>query len=170
MPIIKLTDIHKTFAQGPLFNGLNIQFYPKEKVGLIGANGSGKTTILKLILDSEEPDMGKIIKRKSLRIGYLPQEPAFDGSKTVVEEMHAGLDELLDMQRKIQQTSEKLGQLSGDKLAEAMKEFDRLSHTFELGGGYTYEARVNTILAGVGFDKELYNVKTSAVSGGQLSR
>ena len=170
MPIIKLSDISKSFDQGMLFDSLSVQFYPGEKIGLIGANGSGKTTMLKMILDQEEPDTGKIIKRKNLKIGYLPQEPVFDGKKTIIEEMHAGLDDLLKNQEKIEQLSEKMGQLSGDELAETMKEFDRLSHAFEMNGGYTYEARVNTILHGVGFDHQFLHTKTSALSGGQLSR
>ena len=170
MPIIKFTDINKSFDQGMLFDSLSVQFYPGEKVGLIGSNGSGKTTLLKMILDQEEPDTGKVIKRRNLSIGYLPQEPAFDGEKTIIEEMHSGLDDLLTTQTKIEHISEKMGSLSGNALAETMKEFDRLSHAFEMNGGYTYEARVNTILAGVGFDQQFLHTKTSALSGGQLSR
>ncbi|AQT67310.1 putative ABC transporter ATP-binding protein YjjK [Anaerohalosphaera lusitana] len=170
MPIIKLTDIHKSFDRNPLFYGLKAQFYPGEKVGLVGPNGCGKTTLFKMILSEVDPDVGEVSVRKGLKIGYLPQEPIFCGDNTVLQEMHAGLADLFKTQKKIETLASRLGELSGDELEEAMAEYDRLSHLFERNGGYTYEARIRSILHGVGLEEPLYNAKTSTLSGGQLSR
>jgi ATP-binding cassette subfamily F protein 3 len=170
MPIITLTDIHKSYGPEVVFSGLNQRFYANEKVGLIGPNGSGKTTLLKLILGETEPDVGQVILRRGLRIGYLPQEPVFDGGRTLLEEMHAGLEDVLMLQKKMQAAAERLTGLHGRELKAVMEEYDRLGRQFELAGGYAYETRIHTTLAGLELGEELYQTKTDALSGGQLSR
>jgi len=170
MPLITLTDIHKSFGSEVVLDGLGERFFPGEKVGLIGPNGCGKTTILNLILGKIEPDIGKIIKRKGLRIGYLPQEPVFDGALTVIEQMHAGLESVLGIQRKLDELAGSFGNLNDTALKTAMTEYERISRQFELAGGYEYETKVHTVLAGLGFGTDTYETKTEALSGGQLSR
>ena len=170
MPIVTLKQLHKSFGPDIVFDDLDQRLYAKEKVGMVGANGSGKSTLLNLIVGNIEPDMGQVVKRKGLRIGYLRQEASFDGKLTILEEMHSGLDEVLAMQRKLAHLAETFGKLSGDKLKAAMAEYDKLSNRFELSGGYVYETRIHRILAGLGFKQEQYGLTTSALSGGQLSR
>jgi ATP-binding cassette subfamily F protein 3 len=170
MPLIRLENIYKSFGTDHLFEGLELKIYRKEKVGLIGSNGSGKTTLFKMILGTEPPDAGEIIKRDGLSIGYLPQEPYFDGKKTVIEEMHSNLAHLFEMQEKVEALARQMETLKGEKLESVMAEYEELSIHFELAGGYDYETQIKLILAGVGIDEEFYNVKTSALSGGQLSR
>ena len=87
--IVTLNDIHVSFGPEIVLDEMELQLHPGEKVGMVGANGTGKSTILKLIIGQITPDKGKVIKSKSLRIGYLPQEAAFSGQRTVLEEMHA---------------------------------------------------------------------------------
>lgn len=168
--MVTLTDIYKSFGPDVVFSGLNQRFYANEKVGLTGVNGSGKTTLLKLMLGEIEPDAGKIVQRKGLRIGYLPQEPVFDSEKTVFDEMHTGLEKLLLLQRKTLAAAERLAGLSGRELKAAMQEYERLSRRFELAGGYGYETQIRVILTGLGVGEELYDAKTRTLSGGQLSR
>ncbi|MBW8015936.1 MAG: ABC-F family ATP-binding cassette domain-containing protein [Planctomycetes bacterium] len=170
MPVISLIDVHKCFGSEIVFEGVSARFFAGEKVGLVGNNGSGKTTIFRLILGEIDADVGEVRVRKGLRIGYLAQEAVFDGTRTVVEEMHAGLEDLFAIQERMEDISKRLGVLSGDALEGAMKEYDRLSHAFEISGGFTYEAKTKSILAGLGFGEEHFDLKTSALSGGQLSR
>lgn len=170
MAIITFQDIHKSFGTEIVLDGLSLDLHDGEKVGLIGPNGCGKTTLLKLILGTVEPDMGKVICRKNVRIGYLPQEPLFSGQHTLIEEMHAGFESILAIQKRMLAMGEKLGRLTGAELETAMKEYDRLHHEFELAGGYNYETKTHAILAGLGFEDKHYDLKTTALSGGQLSR
>jgi ATP-binding cassette subfamily F protein 3 len=170
MAIITLSDIHVAFGPEVVLDKLNLQLHPGEKVGMIGANGSGKSTILKLIVGQIEPDMGKVSRQKSLNIGYLSQETTFSGNRTVTEEMHAGVEHLLKLQWQIHAVSGEMENLAGSELKAMMKKYDHLCHDFELTGGYEYEIRIRKTLAGLGFESELHNVKTSALSGGQLSR
>ncbi|MHC5191025.1 MAG: ribosomal protection-like ABC-F family protein [Planctomycetota bacterium] len=170
MSLVVFQDVHKSFGPEVVFDRLGLNFYPGQKVGLIGANGSGKTTLFKLILGDEQPDTGRITCAKDAKIGYLPQEPIFDGDRTVIEEMHEGLSEILTLNRQIAAFAEKMEALSGKELADAMNSYDRLCHQFETAGGYACEARIKSILAGLGIGNEHYEAKTSTLSGGQLSR
>ena len=170
MSIVSLVNVHKSFGNEVVFGGVDARFFGGEKVGLVGANGCGKTTIFRLILGEIEADVGEVRKRKGIRIGYLPQEASFDGTKTVLEEMHSGLEELFAVQGRMEEVSKRMGALSGKSLDEAMREYDLLTHAFEIGGGFTYESKTKTILAGLGFEQEHFDVKTDALSGGQLSR
>lgn len=170
MAIVTLSDIHVAFGPEVVLDKLNLQFHPGEKVGMVGVNGSGKSTILKLIVGQIEPDMGKVVRRKALRIGYLAQETAFSGNHTIMEEMHAGVKHLLKLQQEIQVVSREMESLSGSELKAMMKKYDRLCHDFEIAGGYEYEIRILKTLVGMGFDPDLHYARTSALSGGQLSR
>jgi ATP-binding cassette subfamily F protein 3 len=170
MAIVTLRDIHVAFGPEVVLDKLNLQLHPNEKVGMVGANGSGKSTILKLIVGQVNPDIGRVIKKKGLSIGYLQQEATFSGDYTVLEEMHAGVEHLLKLQQEIRAVSHEMENLTGSALQSGMKRYDRLCHDFEIAGGYEYETRINITLAGLGFEPELHNAKTSALSGGQLSR
>ncbi len=170
MAIVTLQDIHKAFGSEVVLDHLTVAFHPGEKVGMVGPNGSGKSTILKLITGAVQPDMGRVIRQKGLRIGYLPQEATFSGRRTVMEEMHAGVDHLLRLQATIHEVSKEMESLSGSALQAKMAQYDRLCRDFELAGGYEYEIRINATLAAMGFEPELHHARTTALSGGQLSR
>ncbi len=170
MAIVTLQDIHKAFGSEVVLDQLTVAFHPGEKVGMVGPNGSGKSTILKLITGAIQPDMGRVIKQKGLRIGYLPQEATFSGRRTVMEEMHAGVDHLLKLQTSIHTVSQEMESLTGSALQAKMAQYDRLCRDFELAGGYEYEIRINATLAAMGFEPALHHSKTTAMSGGQLSR
>ncbi len=170
MAIVELSDIHVAFGPEVVLEHLNLQLHAGEKVGMVGVNGSGKSTILNLIIGRVEPDIGRVIKQKGLRIGYLPQEATFKGNRTVMEEMHAGVEHLFRLQREIQAASGEMESLTGSPLKAKMKQYDRLCHDFEIAGGYAYEVHIQTTLTGLGFEAELHEAKTSTLSGGQLSR
>ncbi|UCG56571.1 MAG: ABC-F family ATP-binding cassette domain-containing protein [Phycisphaerales bacterium] len=170
MAIVTLSDIHVAFGLEVVLDQLNLQLHPGEKVGMVGVNGSGKSTILKLIVGRIDPDIGRVVKQKSLRIGYLAQEATFRGDRTVLEEMHAGVEHLLRLQRAIHKVSGEMEDLTGSALQAKMKHYDRLCSDFEIAGGYAYETSIHATLAGLGFEPELHNAKTSVLSGGQLSR
>ncbi len=170
MPIVTLKDIHISFGPQVIFDRLDLKIYPAEKVGLVGPNGCGKTTLLRMILGALTPDIGQVLQRKSVRIGYLSQEPVFCGEKTVLEELHASAQEILNLQKRLHDSAEALSGLSGSELKAAMHQYDRLGSEFELIGGYKYETKIKEIAAGLGLEEKHYQLKTSQLSGGQLSR
>jgi len=170
MSIVTLRDIHIAFGMEVVLDKLNLQLHAAEKVGMVGANGSGKSTILKLVVGQIKPDMGRLIKQRGLRIGYLAQEATFGKGRTVLEEMHVSVGHILKLQKSIQAVSGEMESLGGSALKARMRRYDRLCHDFEIAGGYEYETRILSTLAGIGLEPELHQAKTSALSGGQLSR
>ncbi len=170
MAIVTLSEVHKAFGSEIVLDRLNLQLYAGQKVGMVGPNGSGKSTILKLIVGQVRPDMGQVLNHKGLRIGYLPQEATFSGERTVLEEMHAGVQDLLRLQQTIETAAHQMESLGGPALQAKMRQYDSLCHDFEIAGGYACETRIKTTLAALGFEPELHRAKTSALSGGQLSR
>jgi len=170
MALVTMQDIQITFGPETVLDRMNLQLYPGEKVGMVGANGAGKSTILKLIVGDIKPDMGEITKTKGLRIGYLAQEATFQGNRTVLEEMHASVEHIFRLQLEIQNISNAMAAVTGSPLRAKMKQYDRLCHEFEIAGGYDYEIRIQTILAGLGLEPDLFQVQTTTLSGGQLSR
>jgi ATP-binding cassette subfamily F protein 3 len=123
-----------------------------------------------MVLGILPPDAGQVQQRKALRIGYLPQEPVFGGEKTVLEELHGSAQEILDLQKRLHDSAETLSGLSGGELKSAMHQYDRLSGEFEITGGYRYETKIKEIAAGLGLEEKHYSLKTTQLSGGQLSR
>ena len=170
MPIVTLKNIHTSFESQVIFDRLDLKIYPAEKIGLVGSNGCGKTTLLKIIMGLLTADAGDVHQRKGLRIGYLPQEPVFSGEKTVFEELHSSAQEILDLQKRMHDSAEILSRFSGDELKSAMQQYDRLSGEFEITGGYRYETKIKEIAAGLGLQEKHYSLKTTQLSGGQLSR
>ncbi len=170
MPIVSLKDIHKSFGSDIVFDGLDQRIYPNEKVALIGANGSGKTTLAKLIIAAENPDTGTVICRKGIQIGYLPQEPLFDGRSTVLEEMESAVADIIQMQEQMTNLTNQMADDNGKQLTDRFGEYDRLRAKFETAGGYGYISRIKAVLAGLGLDEKAHELKTSQLSGGQLSR
>ena len=170
MAIATFRNVHKSFGGQIVFDNLNLQIHPSEKVGMIGANGSGKSTILKLVTGFLTPDMGEVIKQKGVRIGYLPQEAGFETDRTVIEEMYAGLEGVFELQDKIHKVSLEMERSVSAELKDKMRQYDLLLHRFELAGGYEYEIRIKATLAGLGFEQSEFDEKLSALSGGQLSR
>jgi len=165
MAIVTLNDIHVAFGPEVVLDKLNLSLHPGEKVGMVGANGEGKSTILNLIAGQITPDIGRVVKQKGLAIGYLRQETAFSGKRTIMQEMHAGVGHLLKLQRSIHDVAHEMETLAGSALQAKMKQYDRLCHDFEIAGGYAYEIRIHATLAGLGFAPELHHAKTSALSG-----
>jgi ATP-binding cassette subfamily F protein 3 len=170
MSLINLKEIYVQFGSQIIFERLDLKLFPAEKVGLVGPNGCGKTTLLRLILGTLPPDAGQVHQRKNLKIAYLPQEPVFSGDKTVLEELHDAAGEILALQKKLHQSAESLSALSGSELKYEMQRYDRLSAEFEIIGGFRYETKIREIASGLGFAEKHYSLKTSRLSGGQLSR
>jgi ATP-binding cassette subfamily F protein 3 len=151
--MIELTGIGKRYGDKLLFEGVNWLLRPDDRVGLVGANGSGKTTILRMIAGQETPDYGQITRLKGSTVGYLPQEGLTHTGRTVFDECLAVFAEVLGLEAEERELEARLGALPHDseEYRAAAERYSEVHHQFEVHGGYALEAQVGTVLAGLGF-------------------
>lgn len=170
MSIITGNHLGKTFGAHTIFTGIGFTVAHGAKIGIVGPNGIGKSTLLGLISKTEEPTTGTINIANGVRIGYLYQEAihAFgDVTSTLIDEMNGVFAHIhaLDSQLRDLET-----QMQTDSSADVLEAYGDALEAFEQGGGYDYETRIHQTLAGLGFFDDDYHTSIAHLSGGQKTR
>ncbi|MCI0488409.1 MAG: ABC-F family ATP-binding cassette domain-containing protein [Blastocatellia bacterium] len=168
--LFRLEEVHKSYGAHDVLRGATFQINPAERVGLVGRNGVGKTTIFRLVTGTEEPDRGQVVLLKNLRLGLLRQQPYFDGTKSVREEALSVFTEVRAIEEGMSRLEHVMSEAAGEALDEAMHAYSDLRHRYEMEGGFTYSARADSVLAGLGFKAEELDDPADQLSGGQKAR
>ncbi|WP_027088468.1 ribosomal protection-like ABC-F family protein [Thomasclavelia saccharogumia] len=165
--LIECSNITKSFQGIPLLKDITFKIDDHDKIAIIGVNGAGKTTILKIISGEEEYDGGNLFSNKELSLGYLKQQHDLNMNKTVYD---TGLDvfaPLLAIENRLRELEVLM---SNDHSEKILNEYDRLTHEFQEHDGYSYPSKLTGVLKGLGFSEEEMNFKVSMLSGGQKTR
>ncbi len=170
MSLLLVDDVAKRYGAHEVLRGVRFQIDPGQKVGLVGRNGGGKSTLLRLIEGLEPPDGGRIVLRKGARLGHVPQVPSFEPGQTARAYVESGLAEAHELAREVTLVAERMGTLEGSALERALREHDRLTERLELAGGWELDRRVESVLSGIGLDPALWGRDTNTLSGGERSR
>jgi len=165
MSLISVSSLTKSFGAFDLFANLSFAIDKGARIGLVGPNGVGKTTLIRIIAGQDEASAGKVSKARGVRIGYLSQEADFKMEGTLWDACHSVFDELIKQQNELHRLEELMA-----TDAEVITEYGKLQEEFERRGGYTYETRIRQILTGLGFDSEDYGLSLNYLSGGQRTR
>ncbi len=170
--MLQLTGAGKRFGPKLLFEDLDWLITPKDHVGLVGGNGTGKSTLLKVIAGIDSLDYGSIQAMKGIRIGYLPQDGLSLTGRTVFEECMSVFDSLRDMERELEALTVRMSELdpAGAEYAQVADRFTRVDSEFRTRDGYAIEAKVGAVLTGLGFDKTDWSRYTEEFSGGWQMR
>lgn len=168
--LFRLADVHKSYGTQEVLRGVTFQINPGEHVGLVGRNGAGKTTILRLIVGAETPDQGDLERQRNLRVGVLAQHVDFGGEATVLEAALGVFERLLQLERTMRELELAMTEETGDRLDQVMHEYSEAQHIYEHEGGFTYHARAESVLLGLGFSKEEFSKKAASLSGGEKNR
>ena len=170
--MIQLSGAGKRFGQKLLFEGADWLITAKDRVGLVGANGTGKSTLLKILGSMETLDYGSISVAKGISSGYLPQDGLTLEGKTVFAECMAVFSELRAMEGEMEDLTRRMSELDTQSAAytQVADRFHRIDHEFRTRDGYAIEAQVGTVLAGLGFRKEDWTRPTEEFSGGWQMR
>jgi ATP-binding cassette subfamily F protein 3 len=168
MSLITINNLAKSFGPDDIFSDITASIPQRARIGLVGPNGVGKTTLLRILLGLDEPSDGRVYRARVLTSGYLPQEASFEESGELWTACLAVFEEL----RRQQAELEGLEKLMSDpvRAGEVMEKYGRLQHEFDLAGGYTYETRIRQTLTGLGFVPGDLRRPLSQLSGGQRTR
>ncbi|HSS96576.1 MAG TPA: ABC-F family ATP-binding cassette domain-containing protein [Terriglobales bacterium] len=170
--MIQLSGAGKRFGHKLLFEGADWLITSKDRVGLVGANGTGKSTLLKVLGSMETLDYGSISVAKGISSGYLPQDGLTLEGKSVFAECMAVFSELRAMEQEMEDLTRRMSELDTQsaEYSQVADRFHRIDHEFRTRDGYAIEAQVGTVLAGLGFRKEDWTRQTEEFSGGWQMR
>ncbi len=168
--LFRLADVHKSYGAQDVLRAVNFQINPGEHVGLVGRNGAGKTTILRLITGVETPDRGEIERLRGLRVGVLAQHVDFRGTTTVLEAALGVFERLLGFEFRMRELEHLMTEVEGERLDAVMEEYSEAQHTYEHEGGFTYQARAESVLLGLGFARDEFGKIAENLSGGEKNR
>lgn len=168
--ILSCNGIKKTFVDNDILRDASFHINEHDKVALIGANGCGKTTLIKIIMGVMTADGGEVTMSKETSVGYLPQNALLDSKRTVYDEMMTAKQDLIELEEKIEIMNRQLSTLSGDELEKMIETVHTATERFEQLGGYVYKSEVKGILLGLGFSTEDFEKSVDKLSGGQKTR
>lgn len=174
MILLQVQQVARYFGADTLFENVSLDVSDNSRIALVGRNGVGKSTLLKMIIGNESPDAGQITKKKGLTIGYLAQNTGLESDKTIYGEMLSVFERLQIMEKNLHEMEAKIADPGADHSSSAysqlLNQYDQLLHDFEEQNGYGYEAEVRSVLHGFHFEQEDYDRKISSLSGGQKTR
>ena len=168
MSVLTIQNLTISFEDRVLFQNLNLGLEAGERLALVGANGCGKTTLLRLITGELAPDAGQVVLGRHVRLGYAAQEEGVreeeTGERSIYEEALAVFGPLMETERELAQVTDELQHNHSEAL---LHRHDELLGVFERGGGLTYQARTRSALIGLGFAEEEHGRPAASLSGGE---
>ncbi len=172
MLLMNLENINKSYGTNIILDQVDFTINDRERLGLIGVNGAGKTTLLKIIMGELTADSGTITFAKSLSIGYLAQNSWLESEGTIWEEMLTPFATLIELEQNIRQLERKISteNLQDKRYDQLLAEYGELTRVFEDQGGFSYPAKIRTLLSGFGFSEETWNMPIKSFSGGEKTR
>jgi ATP-binding cassette subfamily F protein 3 len=170
--MIDLTNISLQFGGRYLFKDVNLKINSGDKISLVGANGTGKSSLLKIICQNLQPESGRIFRQKRTSIGYLPQENVTHSGSTLLEEAKSALSDIVDMQEKETELTDKLSEtgLSDDERNDLVHQLGEVHIRLQELDSYSAESKVEKILTGLGFEEKDFRRLTDEFSGGWQMR
>lgn len=168
--LISLNNVSKGFLDKSVLKNINLSVCEKDRIGLLGVNGVGKTTLLNIITGNLECDSGTVSVNPDLRIGYLKQNESLDISNTLKEEIQNSLNEIFEVREKLEEISREMSSCSDTEYPDLSAKYEKYTNIYEAADGYHAEVRINTVLNGMGFADFDLNSRVSSLSGGEKTR
>lgn len=168
--ILSCNHICKSYGVDIILDDCSFFINDNEKVAIVGNNGAGKSTIMKIIMGESNADSGNVIIGKDKTIGYLAQYQDLSSHNSIYEEVKSVKQNIIDMEQKLMDYEKQMSVVSGDELSKLMNSYTNLEHTFQLLNGYSYKSEIEGVIKGLGFTEEDFNKPVGTLSGGQKTR
>ncbi|NRA93103.1 MAG: ABC-F family ATP-binding cassette domain-containing protein, partial [Psychroserpens sp.] len=171
--MLNIHNLSISFQGEYLFEDISFKLSPGDRVGLIGKNGAGKSTMLKILAEELEPDSGQIATDKNLSIGFLKQDIDFVYGRTVIEESYQAFKEIKALESRMEEINKQLAERTdyeSEAYHQLMVDLNDIQHQYEIIGGYNYQGDTEKVLQGLGFKREDFNQLTDTFSGGWRMR
>ncbi len=156
---IFLSGIKKYYGANQVLKDITFQVLKEEKVGIVGRNGTGKTTLFKIIAGIENCDKGSITISKGSQIGWLEQIPNCPREYRVIDVLNMAFHDELNIQSTLKELKEKMSYAKGRELDSMIQRYGELQHAFEIKGGYKIEEKLSRLCNGLGLDKKFLSTK-----------
>ena len=170
MQVLHAQKINLSFGTLDVLKGADLSVESGSRIGLVGRNGAGKSTFLRVITGQYAPDSGQVVVPRGVRVGYLEQLVGPPGEGTVWEQLLAVFAPVFAMEEELRELEHRMGLVQGAEYERVAARYDQLSHAFEDAGGYSYKSRMQGTLNGLGFTAEQYDQPAATLSGGQQAR
>ena len=172
MALLTAANLGLSFGDRRVLDGINFTLSEGEHVGLVGRNGCGKSTLMKLAagLDGLKADVGHLQLARGAVLGYLTQDPELDLNLTLREEAAKGFERLNNLHVELERVMHEMAEAQGEKLEALLKEYEELEHKMHAAGGYSVDHEIEATLHGVGLEDKFFDVKVKDLSGGQKGR
>lgn len=171
MALVNAGALQKQYGADTCFSGLAFEIQPGDRIGLVGRNGCGKSSLLRILAGTDKEYSGSISFAKNLRIGFLEQNVTFEAGATVLEAVCSAGGDVFQLETEIERVHHAMADAGGGaELDRLGRELDRLQEAFELAGGYDFEARVRRIMSGVGIPESMTGQMVADLSGGERHR
>lgn len=173
MILLQAQKIARHFGADILFDQINLEIKSHARIGLVGRNGAGKSTILHILAGLEDPDEGRVSKQKGLTIGFLDQHTGLTSDRTILEEMLSVFDYVIELEKQLRQMEVAISELDGadeDETKELLQKYDQMQAEFTKLDGYSYMSEIKMVLHGFKFYEEDHHIPINQLSGGQKTR
>ena len=168
--ILSVSNISKSFSEKTILENISFHLEDYDKAALVGINGVGKTTLLRIIVGEVTPDEGLVTFAKGKNYGYLAQNTEISGDATIYDTLLQVKEHLLVLEQEIRKVEKQMKYVEGEELEALMNQYSNMTHRFETEGGYQYQSELVGVLKALGFIEEEFNKPMSTLSGGQKTR
>jgi ATP-binding cassette subfamily F protein 3 len=174
--LISLNNISKQYSGTYLFKEVSLHISDRERIAIVGSNGTGKSTLMKIMMNQIEADSGGVVQSRSNTVGYLPQDGVYHRGKTLLDETATAFDDVLILRERMDEIHQEIERLTENSapdspaLRELLNELGKIQHHLEHREGYNIESRIKQVLSGLGFAERDFSRMTDEFSGGWQMR
>ncbi|HAA94512.1 MAG TPA: ABC transporter ATP-binding protein [Dehalococcoidia bacterium] len=169
MPLVSASNLAVHYGVEIIFSAINLDINERARIGIVGPNGGGKTSLLRVLVGQQDANEGRVVRSNGIQVGYVPQHPESTSHGTLREEVLAGFQHLRDLEQELETASQRQASSGGDA-EEAGRAYAALLERYESLGGYSYEREAERMVDGLGLKSETLDSPAASASGGERTR